>query len=138
VKIMALSPRQEVEYALDWGLPKEQMSKAAQALYDKVAAERRDKAGVVAVEPAVPARSSPEVRARILEMIKRANPKYAKPFERDRLAGASFVGTESWAEYGQVVLQMAILDTLLSIEELLSKRGGDGELAPNPGPTPSG
>lgn len=54
-------------------------------------------------------------------MFKRANPKYARPFEQDRLAGASIVGTQSWAEYGEVVLQMAILDTLLSIEELLSK-----------------
>jgi hypothetical protein len=31
----------------------------------------------------------------------------------------------SWADYGQVVLQMAILDTLLSIEELLMKANGD-------------
>jgi hypothetical protein len=30
------------------------------------------------------------------------------------------MGTESWADYGNVVLQMAILDTLLSIEEKLS------------------
>jgi hypothetical protein len=56
-------------------------------------------------------------------MFKRANPKYARPFEKDRLAAASSMGTESWAEYGQVVLQMAILDTLLSIEEQLSKAG---------------
>jgi hypothetical protein len=27
----------------------------------------------------------------------------------------------NWEDYGQVVLQMAILDTLLSIEELLLK-----------------
>ena len=58
-------------------------------------------------------------------MIKAANPKYAKPFEQNRMASASFVGTDSWAEYGQVVLQMAILDTLLSIEELLFERRTD-------------
>jgi hypothetical protein len=33
----------------------------------------------------------------------------------------SLVGTESWSDYGAVVLQMAILDTLLSIEEKLEK-----------------
>jgi hypothetical protein len=27
----------------------------------------------------------------------------------------------NWEEYGQVVLQMAILDTLLSIDELLTR-----------------
>jgi len=78
----------------------------------------------------IPPRSSPEVRARILQLIKQANPKYAKPFEKDRISVFSMVGTESWAEYGQVVLQMAILDTLLSIEELLrgddAKDGEDG------------
>jgi hypothetical protein len=31
-------------------------------------------------------------------MIKAANPKYAKPFEQNRMAPASFVGTDSWAE----------------------------------------
>ena len=39
----------------------------------------------------------------------------------------SFIGTESWAEYGQVVLQMAILDTLLSIEEKLERLTGREE-----------
>jgi hypothetical protein len=32
--------------------------------------------------------------------------------------------TESWAEYRQVVLSMAILETLLNIEEKLSTRDG--------------
>jgi hypothetical protein len=78
----------------------------------------------------IPPRSSPEVRARILQLIKQANPKYAKPFEKDRISVFSMVGTESWAEYGQVVHQMAILDTLLSTEELFrgddAKDGKDG------------
>jgi len=52
-------------------------------------------------------------------MFKQANSKYAKPFEDDRLAVLSVMGG-NWEEYGQVVLQMAILDTLLSIEEKLS------------------
>ena len=67
----------------------------------------------------MPARSSPEVRASILRMIKSGNRKYAKPFEDGKLSQVSLIGTQSWAEYGQVVLDMAILDTLLSIEELL-------------------
>ena len=65
------------------------------------------------------------MRARILQLIKQANPKYAKPFEKDRISVFSMVGTESWAEYGQVVLQMAILDTLLSIEEKLDRLNGN-------------
>ena len=54
-------------------------------------------------------------------MFKHANPKYAKPFDKDRLAVLSIMGG-NWEEYGQIVLQMAILDTLLSIEELLKGR----------------
>jgi len=53
-------------------------------------------------------------------MFKEANSKYAKPFEKDRLAVLSVMGG-NWEEYGQVVLQMAMLDTLLSIEEKLGK-----------------
>ena len=37
------------------------------------------------------------------------------------MATVSLVGTESWSDYGAVVLQMAILDTLLSIEEKLEQ-----------------
>jgi hypothetical protein len=41
------------------------------------------------------------------------------PVRRGRMAFISLIGTESWSDYGAVVLQMAILDTLLSIEEKL-------------------
>ena len=51
-------------------------------------------------------------------MFKRSNSKYAKPFEKDRLAAVSISGGD-WEEYGQIVLQMAILETPLSIDELL-------------------
>jgi hypothetical protein len=71
------------------------------------------------------ARTSPEVRAQILQMFKRSNSKYAKPFDKDRLAAISIFGG-NWEEYGQIILQMAILDTLLSIEEKLDgRKGGD-------------
>lgn len=83
--------------------------------YDGLLAERvaAAKAGRLSAdsappEPHSPARSSPEARARILEMIKRGNSKYAKPFEKDRLAAVSIFG-DDWEEYGQIVLQMAIL-----------------------------
>jgi hypothetical protein len=66
--------------------------------------------------------STPEKRRQILEMFKKTNNKYAKPFDSDRLAIASLMGG-GWEPYGQVVLQMAILDTLLSIEEKLSYQG---------------
>ena len=66
-------------------------------------------------------------------MIKKGNGKYAKPFDKDRLAAVSLIGTESWADYGQVVLQMAILDTLLSIEEKLDRLAGG---KPGEGGTP--
>lgn len=73
--------------------------------------------------PAPPPRkfpTTPEVRRRILGAIAAKNPKYARPFEEQgRVASVSIAGTESWADYGDVVLQMAILDTLLSIEEKL-------------------
>jgi hypothetical protein len=71
-----------------------------------------------------------ETRRAILQDIARANEKYARPFGQGQVARASFVGTDSWAEYGEVVLQMATLDTLLSIEEKLTalvERLGDGQ-----------
>lgn len=71
--------------------------------------------------------SAPEVRRRVLEAIAEANGKYARPFEKGKVASLSLVGTESWADYGGVVLQMAILDTLLSIEQKL------GDLLPGAG-----
>lgn len=78
-------------------------------------------------------RASPEARERILAMFKKANSKYGKPFDKDRLAWASVFGG-NWEEYGQIVMQMATLDTLLSIEEKLGEiaaavqAGKDGQV----------
>jgi hypothetical protein len=63
--------------------------------------------------------SSPETRRSILNALARGNEKYRRPFDKGTVAQFSAAGTRSWAEYGQVVLEMAILDTLLSIEALL-------------------
>jgi hypothetical protein len=42
------------------------------------------------------------------------------------MSALSLFGTESWSDYGQVVLQMAMLVTLLSIEQLLQRIAGEG------------
>jgi len=56
-----------------------------------------------------PRRSSPEARVAILESFRRLN---------------GTLGGGAWTEQGQVVLQMAILETLLSIEEKLAAPHG--------------
>lgn len=118
------TPQEEAVYALDYGVDRSELTMPGQLAYDQIkAAREHDPSYQPAGEfpPEIPARTSPETRARILEMFKRTNSKYAKPFERDRLAVLSIMGG-NWEEYGQIVLQMAILDTLLSIEELLKDR----------------
>jgi hypothetical protein len=127
-----MTAEREAAYALDFGVSRRDLSPAAQLAYDRLKADREASGHIAQASPAwhPPRRSSPETRARILEMFKRSNDKYASPFEEDRLASASLLGTESWAEYGQVVLSMAILETMLSIEEKLSTRdGATGEAA---------
>ena len=121
---MALSPEQEARYALNHGIDRKDLKPDVQAVYDRLVAE----GGPQATPPAADAdplagitmRTSPEVRERILAMFKKANGKYGKPFDRDRLAWASVFGG-NWEEYGQIILQMATLDTLLSIEEKLGE-----------------
>ena len=127
-----MSPEREAAYALNVNLSRASLKPKVQVEYDRILSERRARLPAQSVpepsEPAgPPARTSPEARARILEMFKRGNRKYALPFENDRLAVASFAGG-NWEEYGQIVLQMAILDTLLSIEEKLTPGGQDEQL----------
>lgn len=43
------------------------------------------------------------------------------------MSALSLLGTESWSDYGQVILQMAMLVTLLSIEQLLQQIAGEGD-----------
>ncbi|HXL17880.1 MAG TPA: hypothetical protein VN961_10205 [Streptosporangiaceae bacterium] len=87
-----------------------------------IRARYSDSSSVLSPYPAAAAPrfpSSLETRRGILEAIARRNDKYARPFDGGRMAFISLIGTESWSDYGAVVLQMAILDTLLSIEEKL-------------------
>jgi hypothetical protein len=109
-----MTPEQEARHALDQGIARSELTMGAQLAYDRIAAE-----GATA-DP--PMRTPPEVREKILAMFKKAGDRYAMPFEGDRLAAVSL--NERWADYGQLVLQMAILDTLLSIEEKLSVLAG--------------
>ena len=121
-----MTAEEEEEYKYRWRLEPydtaEGRANAPQWLLDKY---RPD-----AAPPPPPPRfpSPPDVRRQILNAIATGNEKYARPFDRGKVAIASFIGTESWADYGNVVLQMAILDTLLAIEEKLASltdAGGD-------------
>jgi hypothetical protein len=118
-----MTPEQEASYALAYG-SRDSISEAAQLVYDRLKSEQA--AGIrrrVTDLPETPRRfpATPQARREILESIAAKNEKYAKPFDRGKVAVVSLVGTESWAEYGEVVLQMATLDTLISIEEKLSE-----------------
>jgi hypothetical protein len=114
-----MTPEEEAGYALDNGLGRQGLSMGAQMAYDRLRAEREAAGIMTADQPRIPPRSSPEVRAAIAGMFKSGTGKYARPFNGDNLAGVSIFGGD-WQEYGQVVLQVAILDTLLSIEEKLA------------------
>ena len=114
------SPEQEARYAIDHGIPRSELSMGAQLVYDQLTAGQEITYSDADPLAGIEQRSSPEARARILAMFKNANGKYAKPFSKDRLAWTSVFGG-NWEEYGQIVLQMAILDTLLSIEEKLDR-----------------
>jgi hypothetical protein len=116
------TPEEQAAYHLDWSLDPDGLKPEVREIYNKLKAEREAGGSVTRVRPSLEpeGRTPPEVREKILRMLKKAHPKYAKAFTGDRLAMVSIIGTESWADYGQVVLQMAILDTLLSIEERLA------------------
>lgn len=126
---MALTPAQEARYALDYGLDRKDLKPEVQAEYDRLVAEAPVRPPVSPPDPlaGITTRTPPEVRERILAMFKKANSKYVKPFDKDRLAWTSVFGG-NWEEYGQIVLQMAILDTLLSIEEKLDEIAATGQV----------
>lgn len=63
--------------------------------------------------------SSPEQRAQILEALKQSNGKYAKPFEKGKMATLSVFGG-NWEQYAEIVVSMVIADTLLNIETQLA------------------
>jgi hypothetical protein len=64
--------------------------------------------------------SHPKQRAQIVQAMKLANSKYAKPFEKGKMASVSLFGG-NWEEYAKVVLSMVIADTLLAMEAVLTE-----------------
>lgn len=117
-------------YALDYGLARSDLPMAAQLEYDRLCREGyktgQARLGPTPEPPPPRFPSSADTRRQILEAVAASNGKYAKPFDKGRMSVLSLFGTESWSEYGQVVLQMAMLDTLLSIEQLLQRIAGEG------------
>jgi hypothetical protein len=116
-----MTPEQEAAYALDYGSSRSGLSMAAQIVYDRLRSERAAGLPGQAAPPPTRFPSAPETRREILESIASKYEKFARPFDRGKVATVSLFGTESWAEYGAVVVQMATLDTLISIEEKLSE-----------------
>ena len=115
---MSTMPEQLARWTLENQGDPDRLDPDARAVYDQLVADPNYQSA--------PARarvgrfpSSLQTRRGILEGIARRNEKYARPFDGGKMAAVSLIGTESWSDYGAVVLQMAILDTLLSIEEKL-------------------
>lgn len=125
VKVIERFPLTEAGWALAWTSLVNRDAVSAEALLEilaaKAAAREAAASGGAVLAPPPPPRfpSSAVTRRNILNQIAKGNEKYARPFDRGKVAQVSFVGTESWSDYGNVVLQMAILDTLLSIEQKL-------------------
>jgi hypothetical protein len=101
---MTMTPDRQTKYAPEHGLGRQGLA------YDRLrtewqAAGRTVPGASLGGIVQQPRRSSPQAREALLESFRRLN---------GTLAGGS------WTEQGQVVLQMAILETLLSIEEKLA------------------
>lgn len=118
IKVVERFPLTQGGWADAWASLLQRDAASAEAILGILA--RESAAGVVLTPPPPPRfLSSAQTRRNILNEIAKGNEKYARPFDRGKISLASFVGTESWSDYGNVVLQMAVLDTLLSIEEKL-------------------
>jgi hypothetical protein len=120
IKVVERFPLTPQGWADAWSGLLSRDAASAQAML-AILAHRAAGGSDVVLAPPPPPRfpSSAETRRNILTEIAKGNEKYARPFDRGKIALASFIGTESWSDYGNVVLQMVILDTLLSIEEKL-------------------
>jgi hypothetical protein len=115
---MSITPEKKALWALERGISPAGLDPDSRVEYDRLLAADPDHYPP-APGPRFP--SSLQTRRGILDAVARTNEKYARPFDAGRMASISLIGTESWSDYGAVVLQMAVLDTLLSIEEKLSK-----------------
>jgi hypothetical protein len=59
--------------------------------------------------------ASLEQKQQVVKALKNTNSKYAKPFEKGRMANVSFMGG-NWENYAQIVMEMVSADTLLQIQ----------------------
>lgn len=66
---------------------------------------------------------SPGNKMRVVRLLASAGGKYSKPFTQGQVAAFSLIGTESWTDYAQVVLQMMLVDSLARLEMRLDDLG---------------
>jgi hypothetical protein len=59
--------------------------------------------------------ASLEQKQQVIQALKSSNSKYAKPFEKGKMASTSFLGG-NWENYAQIVMAMVSADTLLDIQ----------------------
>jgi Protein of unknown function (DUF2510) len=64
--------------------------------------------------------ASREDKQQVIEALMRVNSKYAKPFEKGKMASTSFLGG-NWEQYAQIVMSMVSADTLLEIDAQLER-----------------
>jgi hypothetical protein len=64
--------------------------------------------------------ASREDKQQVIESLKNTNSKYAKPFEKGKMARASIMGG-NWEEYAQIVMGMVSADTLLDMDAQLER-----------------
>jgi hypothetical protein len=64
--------------------------------------------------------ASIEQKRELLLNLKSTDKKYRKPFDDGEMAATNFLGG-SWNDYAQVVFNMLIADTLVNIEEQLTR-----------------
>jgi hypothetical protein len=66
------------------------------------------------------ASTSREDKQQVIEALMQVNSKYAKPFEKGKMARTSLMGG-NWEPYAQIVLGMVSADTLLEIDAQLER-----------------
>jgi hypothetical protein len=104
---------------LGWSMCLWQCDAASAKRILELLAQREAAASVVLMPARARFPSSANTRREMPNAIASTHETYARSLDTGRVAIAGLFGTESWAEYGRVVLQMAILDALLSTEEKL-------------------
>ncbi|MEI6571549.1 MAG: hypothetical protein WCO36_08985 [Actinomycetes bacterium] len=62
--------------------------------------------------------ASRDEKQAVIEALKNTNSKYAKPFEKGKMARVSIMGG-NWEEYATIVMGMVSADTMLDIDKQL-------------------